>query len=128
MALTLVYSVTGVKVKDEVNSEGTTLSNAVCQTYWKVVGTDSNGNAGDFTGATPFTAASVPQASFTDFADLQEENVVAWIKAVVDADAGYKAHIEEQIQKIIDVDIITEPTLPWATTPDDAAPEPDDLP
>tara|TARA_R110000823_G_scaffold224387_6_gene352417 strand:+ start:312 stop:701 length:390 start_codon:yes stop_codon:yes gene_type:complete len=128
MALTLVYSVTGVKVKDEVNSEGTTLSNAVCQTYWKVVGTDSNGNTGDFTGATPFTAASVAAANFTDFADLQEANVVGWIQAVVDGDPSYKAHIESQIQKIIDVDTVTEPTLPWATEDDTTTPAPGDLP
>jgi len=128
MALTLVYSVTGVKVKDEVNSEGTTLSNAVCQTYWKVVGTDSDGNVGDFTGATPFTAASVSAANFTDFVDLQEANVVGWIQAVVDGDPSYKAHIEEQIQKIIDVAITTEPALPWATEDDTTTPAPGDLP
>jgi hypothetical protein len=29
MALTLTYSVTSLKVKDEVNSEGNTLANAV---------------------------------------------------------------------------------------------------
>ena len=99
MALTLAYSVTGMKVKDEVNAEGVTLSNAVCQTFWKVVGTDSNDNTGEFSGATPFTA-------------------------VVEADAGYKSHIESQIQKIIDQDLQTEAALPWA--PDVTPPVPDD--
>ena len=46
MALTLAYSVTGIKVKDEVNADGVTLENAVCQTYWKLTGTDENGNSG----------------------------------------------------------------------------------
>lgn len=113
MALTLSYSVTSLKVKDEVNAEGVTLSNAVCQTYWKVVGTDENGNTGEFSGATPFSAATVPSANFVAFEDLQEADVLAWIQAVVDGDAGYKAHIESQIQKAIDRDITRDAKMPW---------------
>ena len=120
MALTLSYTVTGVKVKDEVNSEGTTLENAVCQTYWKVTGTDANGDVGEFSGATPFTAANVPAENFTDFATLTEANVLSWITAVVDGDANYKAHILGQIEKQIDQATITEPTLPWAPVVEDA--------
>lgn len=124
MALTLAYSVTGMKVKDEVNAEGVTLSNAVCQTFWKVVGTDSNDNTGEFSGATPFTAAAVSADNFTDLAELTEDRVVGWITAVVEADAGYKSHIESQIQKLIDQDLVTEAALPWA--PDVTPPVPDD--
>lgn len=122
MALTLEYTVTSLKVKDEVNSEGATLTNAVCQTFWKVVGTDTNGNTGEFSGATPFTAASVSQENFTNFADLTEATVIGWIQAVVDGDAGYKAHIEEQIEKQIDADIAEEVSMPWAE--DDVTPTP----
>ena len=53
MSLTLSWSVTGIKTRDQVNSEGETLTNAVVQTYWKVVGTDAEGNTGEFAGATP---------------------------------------------------------------------------
>jgi hypothetical protein len=115
MALTLTYSVTSLKVKDEVNSEGVTLTNAVCQTYWKIVGTDANGATGEFSGATPFTAANVPAGEFKDFADLQEEDVISWITAVVDGDAGYKAHIVGRIQAQIDAETIRETAMPWAT-------------
>ena len=123
MALTLSYSVTGVKVKDEVNAEGVTLSNAVCQTYWKVTGTDENGNTGEFSGATPFTAATVPAANFTDFADLQESNVLGWITAVVDSDLSYKAHIEMQCQKMIDITAVSDKAMPWAVE-EDITPDP----
>lgn len=115
MALTLSYSVTSLKVKDEVNADGVTLPNAVCQTFWKVVGTDENGNAADWSGATPFSAATVSEGAFTAFADLTEEDVVGWITAVVEADSGYKAHIVEQLQRNIDETITTEPALPWAS-------------
>jgi len=115
MALTIEYKVTSLKVKDEVNNEGATLSNAVCQTYWKAIGTDANGNVGEFSGATPFSAATVPAASFKDFATLAEEDVVGWIKAVVEGDAAYKAHIESQCQRMIDHEITKEAAMPWAT-------------
>lgn len=126
MALTLEYSVTNLKVKDEVNSEGATLSNAVVQTYWKVIGTDENGNEGEFQGATPFTAANVPEEDFVSFDNLQEEDVLTWIRAVVDGDQGYKQHIEAQINRQIDDQVSTEPGLPWAT--DVTPPLPDDAP
>lgn len=124
MALTLTYSVTSLKVKDEVNADGDTLTNAVTQTYWKCTGTDENGNTGEFQGATPFTAANVPSDSFTDFADLTEEQVVGWIRAVVEGDAGYKAHIEEQIQRQIDIELEQETEMPWAESVTPETPEP----
>lgn len=115
MALTLSYSVTSLKVKDEVNADGETLRNAVCQTYWKVTGTDANDNVAEWSGATPFSAATVSAGAFVAFEDLQEDTVVGWIEAVVEADAAYKAHIVEQLQRNIDQEISTEPTLPWAS-------------
>jgi hypothetical protein len=121
MALTLSYAVTGLKVKDEVNKEGVTLEHAVCQTYWKVTGTDGAGNTAEWSGATPFSAANVPAESFVGFADLQEETVIGWIQGVVEADPAYKEHIEQQLQRQIDQDITTEPTLPWASEDEVAA-------
>ena len=115
MALTLSYSVTSLKVKDEVNADGETLRNAVCQTYWKVTGTDANENTAEWSGATPFSAATVSAGSFVAFEDLQESEVVGWIEAVVEGDATYKQHILEQLQRTLDQDIRTEPTLPWAS-------------
>jgi hypothetical protein len=114
MALTLSYSVTSLKVKDEVNSEGVTPTHAVCQTYWKVVGTDSSGATGEFSGATPFTAANVAAGSFKDFADLEEADVISWISAVVEADPAYKAHIVGRLQAQIDADKVREEKMPWA--------------
>lgn len=122
MALTLTYSVTSLKVKDEVNSEGVTLQNAVCQTYWKVVGTNVNGETGEFSGATPFSAASVALDNFKDFANLQEEDVLSWIKAVVEGDPSYKSHVESRIQAQIDAEKVRETSMPWA--PDVTPPVP----
>jgi hypothetical protein len=123
MALTLAYSVTGIKVKDEVNADGVTLENAVCQTYWKLTGSDENGNAGEFSGATPFSAAKVSEGAFTEFASLVETDVIGWIQAVVDGDTGYKAHILERIQLEIDTAISADVDMPWAP---DVTPVPDE--
>ena len=133
MAFSYTHEITSLKVKDEVNDDGVTLQNAVCNTYWKRTGTDTDGNSGTFSGATPFTAASVGEDDFTDFADLTEAEVIGWITAVIDADPAYKAHIDEQIQKQIDEENAVETehagdALPWtpAAPADDGVEDPAD--
>lgn len=115
MALTYKYEVTGLKVRDE-EVGNTTNTNAVVQTYWKLTGTDADGNEGTFSGATPFTSTTMPEGDvFVPFDELTEEMVIDWISDVVNGNAGYKQHIDEQIMKQINEKIrpITEPTLPW---------------
>ncbi len=108
MAITYTWSVTGLKTKDEGDN-----ASAVVQTYWKKVGTDENGNEGTFSGATPFTSVDVPAGEFVPFAELDEETVLDWIKAVVVG--GYEEHVNNQIQKQINEKItpITDASLPW---------------
>lgn len=113
MALTYTWNVTGVKTKNETNADGVVLQDAVVQTYWQKVGTDSDGNTGTFSGATPFSAATVPEGEFVAFSSLTEDTVLGWIKAVV-VD-GYEEHVNSQIQKQIDDQTIQEPGLPWAS-------------
>ena len=119
MALTYKYEITGVKTKDEV-VDSTTNPSAVVQTYWKLTGTDAEGNSGTFSGATPFTTTNMPAGStFVPFAQLTEAMVIGWVQAVVDGNPGYKQHIDAQIQKQIDEKIrpVTEAQMPWAPAP-----------
>ena len=119
MAWTYVYEVERMKVKDEVNNDGVTLQNAVCNTYWKVTGTNSDGNSATFSGATPFSAAAVGEDDFTDLSDLTEDEVIGWIRNVVEGENGYIDHINEVLQKEIDQTVETEVetnALPWANT------------
>ena len=112
MAFTYKYEVTGLKVRDQGG-----ITNFVVQSYWKLTGTDADGNTGTFSGATPFTLDpndnSGPRIPFES---LTEEDVITWISDVVNGNPGYKEHIDIQIQKQIDDKItpITEPSLPWA--------------
>ena len=121
MAFTYTYTVRNLKVQDQVNAAGETLTNAVVQTYWEIQGTNEAGQVGTFSGATPFSAENVPAGSFTAFEELEEAHVTAWIAAVINADAQYKAHIDGEIQKVIDADNRTEisgPELPWGVEPE----------
>ena len=117
---TWTWSVTGLKKRDQVNAEGATLEGAVVQTYWKVVGADSDGNEGEFSGATPFTAVNVPAGSFTAFETLTEETVLGWIQNIVNSDQGYADHISERVTIQIDEVAIEDGVMPWApeVTPD----------
>lgn len=119
MAFTYQYEVTGIKTKDEV-VDGVTNTNAVVQTYWKLTGTDEQGNTGTFSGATPFTTTTMPPSSvFVPFAQLTEAMVTGWIQEVVDSNPSYKQHIDQQIQKQIDEKIrpVADQQLPWAPAP-----------
>lgn len=113
MAITYTWNITQIKVKDVVNLEGATLSNAIVQTYWKVTGVDEHGHEGVFAGATPLSADNVPEASFIPLASLTQTQVLGWVQAYVMA--NYWDHVESQITKQIADQEITDVELPWAT-------------
>jgi hypothetical protein len=109
MAITYTWKVTGLKT---TNVGGT--PDVIVQTYWKKIGTDENGNTGEFSGATPFSVGSMPDGQvFVPFSELTEETVLGWIQAVV-VDS-YEEHVNGQIQKQIDAKVnpVVEVTLPW---------------
>ena len=110
--MTYTWEITSLKTQNQTNADGDALANAVIQTYWKKTGTDSDGNTGSFSGATPFTAANTPADTFVAFADLTEATVLGWVQAVVVG--GYEEHVNGQIQKQIDEQTIAEADMPWA--------------
>jgi hypothetical protein len=114
MAVTYTWEVTSLKTKNETLGDGVVLPNAICQTYWKKIGTDEDGNEGTFSGATPFSAENLTEENFQQFDVLTEEIVLGWIQAVV-VD-GYEEHVNGQIQKQIDEKVtpITDTAMPWA--------------
>lgn len=114
------WKVTGIKTKNEVNNDGVVLPNAVCQTYWEKIGTDSEGNEGKFSGATPFSAANLSEEQFQELDTLTEETVLDWIKAIVVED--YEEHVNATIQRDIDSNAITDAEMPWSPETPTAAP------
>jgi hypothetical protein len=118
----LVWEVTGLKTKNEVNGDGVVLPNAICQTYWKASYTDANGNEGNFAGATPFSAANLSEEQFQQFDALTEEVVLGWIKSIV-VDS-YLDHVLDRIQRQIDELAVSEATMPWAPVEEETPAEP----
>ena len=113
MAITYTWRMREIKIFDQTNSEGKVLKDAVVQTLWEKTGKDDDGNEGRFMGATPLTAANVSESDFKELNSLTEEQVLTWIKALVEPDAAYVAHINEQISKDIENKKITQKAMPW---------------
>lgn len=111
MAITYTWEVTGIKTRNTEN-----FANAVVQTYWQKIGTDSDGNTAHFAGATPFDADTIDPDNFTALDQLTEEMVLGWIQAQVTG--SYEEHVNMVIQNQINDTIspITElnsGNLPW---------------
>tara|TARA_B100000212_G_C27325525_1_gene512187 strand:- start:722 stop:1063 length:342 start_codon:yes stop_codon:yes gene_type:complete len=113
MSMTYTWEVTSIQTKDEINSNKATNKDAVIQTRWKKIGKDSDGNEGEFQGATPLTSVNTSASDFKALADLKESDVLGWIQAQVTGD--YEVHVNAQIQKQIDEKAIKNPDMPWAS-------------
>ena len=113
MSMTYTWEMKEIKVMDETNSDGKVLKDAVVQTAWAKTGKDADGNEGVFRGATPLTAANVSEGDFKALDTLTEEQVLGWIKPIVEADSSYVAHIDEQILKHIERNKVTQKAMPW---------------
>ena len=123
MSLTYTWSLTGLKKQSDDQ-----VTDAVVQTYWECTGTDADGNSGKFSGATPFNLATIDPDNFTAYASLTENQVLGWIQDIVNNDESYKAHIDGQIQKQIDLEKspITEVesgAFPWSPPSDEPVEE-----
>ena len=106
------WKLTGLK-----KTSGNNLSDVVVQTYWTLTGTDSDGDSGTFSGATPFDLNKVDPASFTSYESLTEGIILSWVQDVVVG--SYKDHVDQQIQKQIDakktpVVEVKEGDFPWS--------------
>jgi len=89
--------------------------NIVVQTFWKKIGTDADGNVGEFSGATPFDLSSVDLDNFVSYEDLTEEMVLGWIQSVVVG--SYEEHVNgkiaEQIEAIVSPVVSVTGGFPW---------------
>jgi len=112
MAITYTWKLTGLKKYDAWQNT----DHVVFQTYWKKIGTDENGNTGEFQGATPIDVKNLDTNNFTPYDQLTEEQVLSWVKPVVVGE--YERHVNEQIAKAIMAKTVTEvqvndKELPW---------------
>lgn len=111
MTISYSWQITSLKKMDTEDLQG-----VIFQTYWKKIGTDTDGNTGEFSGATPFDPSTVDPENFTTFETLTEDQVLDWIKNVVVGD--YERHVNEQIARQIDekkvtIEEVSNGALPW---------------
>jgi|TARA_B110000259_G_scaffold73239_1_gene86243 hypothetical protein len=118
MAFTYEWKLTGLKRQDTAD-----LNNLVVGTRWELKGTDTDGNEGKFSGATPLDLPDADEDNFIAYSDLTEVQILGWVKGIVSGSGpgNYMDHINEQIQKQIDETRYTslevqENDLPWSET------------
>jgi hypothetical protein len=110
--MTYSWTILKFETRDQVNSEGVTLSNAVVTVKWKRDGVDADGNTASVLGYTVLSAENVAQADFVAFDSLTEETVVGWLdSAEADSLSEYNTHIQAKINKLSS----TERTPPWSS-------------
>lgn len=112
MALTYTW-----KLKSLKKTSTADFADIIVGTQWELTGTDEDGDAGVFHGATPFKAEDVDGDGFVTYEELTEAAVLGWIEAVVVG--TYKDHIDEQIMKQIrekknPIVEVSDGSFPWA--------------
>lgn len=103
------------------------LQKAVISVKWQLSGEDSDGNIGKFFGTTPFSVENLNAGSFVEYSALTEENIISWILPIVQNNATYKKHIDEQIAKEIlrtTSNLKRDHAVPWAPGNNAATSEP----
>jgi len=88
-------------------------TDVVFNVHWTITGTD-----GEYTGYV-YGSQGVPldpDAPFTPYADLTQEQVIGWVQDAMGAEqaAAYEANVAQQIENQINPPVVTPP-LPWAS-------------
>lgn len=108
MTITYNWSVVQMDAYPELNGE----TDVVFTVHWNLAGIEQTyqGYAYGSVGVT------VDQdAAFTPYADLTQEQVVAWVKSALGAEqvASYEANVAKQIEDQISPPVVVPP-LPWS--------------
>lgn len=101
-----------METKDQTNSDGVVLQNAVVKVVWRRIGTDTGGVTHNFVGTTFFTAENTAEADFVGFFDLTETTVVGWLTDFLGA--GEIAKIDDIIDRRIEKKNTIVRTPPWS--------------
>lgn len=110
--MNFTWEIVSMETKDQTNSDGVTLQNAVVRTVWKRIGTDTDGVTHNFLGNTWFTAEEVEEGDFVNFFDLTQETVVGWLENKLTA--GEIAKIDDIIIRRVDKKNSIVRTPPWS--------------
>lgn len=108
MATTYTWTVTAMDAYPQ--AEGQT--DVVFNVHWTCAGTDGTYNASIYNTC---GVTLNPDAPYTPYADLIQEQVLGWIWASGVDQTATEAAVAQQIENQINPIVVT-PALPWATT------------
>lgn len=104
MAVTYTWRIVSLRT----HTEGSNVD-SVCEVDYEKTGTDDNGTTGSYMGSCALSSADT--SSYTAFADLTENQVIAWVQAATD---------DTEINQYIAADLMAQTNplvdqgLPWA--------------
>lgn len=108
MAITNTWTIAQLDCYPEYDGE----TGVVFTAHWRLTGVD-----GEHTGSVYGTVGLTldPEAPFTPYADLTQDQVVGWVKDALGEEqvAAYEANIDKQIADQINPPVVT-PALPWS--------------
>lgn len=107
MPTTYTWSVIQMDAYPELDGN----TDVVFTVHWTLTGTDGTHTAGVY-GSVGVTVD--PDAPFTPYADLTQEQVVGWVQSALGEEqvAAYEANVATQIANLANPPIVTPP-LPW---------------
>ena len=105
------WQIVKLSTRDQTNSSGVLLPNAVVQIKWKRFGVDEDGNSAYVLGYTNLTASDVPENSFVQFESLTEETVINWLESAISPQKleEFNDKIQDKIYQLSTIDR----ELPW---------------
>jgi len=107
MTVTNTWAVKQMDAYPELDGE----TDVVFTVHWTLTGTDGTYTAGVY-GSVGVTVD--PDAPFTPYADLTQEQVIGWVKSALGDEqvAAYEANVATQIADQINPPVVAPP-LPW---------------
>lgn len=107
------WEIINLSTKNQTNSDGVLLENAVVNVQWKRIGVDADGNEASYLAQSAFTAENVAAGSFVPFESLTKDIVVGWIEN--DLGELQLELIQNTIQKRINKNTMVKRSPPWSS-------------
>lgn len=77
--MTYTWHILKLDLQDELNHEGTLLTNSIVNIKWKRVATDTDGRVASYLGNTKLSAANVAAADFVALNDVTNAMATQWV-------------------------------------------------
>lgn len=98
-------------LKDQMNSEGQLLEDAIVYVHWKKIAQDADGNKATYVGETELSAADVSSASFINLNVVSKDDVIEWIEGSMPK--SQKDNIDKTLLKKIEKNKLKKFTPSW---------------